>query len=251
MPLFEFKNLSKRFGRIEAVSGVDVSIGECEVVGILGDNGAGKSTMVGMIAGVYQPDNGGIFVDGRRMTKWNVAIARSAGIETVFQDRALADQQSITTNIFMGREIRKALGFIDVRRQRQESATLIREMGLTSRLIDPDTAILTLSGGERQGVSIARALYYRAKLVILDEPTTALSLTESEKVFQFIRKLKDERCSCIFISHNIYHSYDICDRFVVLDRGKIAYQCSKEETTAESLIKDMQKIARGVNRMSS
>ena len=196
------------------------------------------------------PTAGRIFVDGRKMTKWDVNIARSVGIETVFQDRALADQQSITTNIFMGRELRRALGFIDARKQRQESANLIREMGLTSRLINPDTPILTLSGGERQGVSIARALYYKARLVILDEPTTALSLTESEKVFQFIRKLKDETCSCIFISHNIYHSYDICDRFVVLDRGRIAYQCLKGETTAESLIKDMQKIARGAGRTS-
>jgi simple sugar transport system ATP-binding protein len=248
MPYLEFKDLRKRFGSIEAVSGVSLRIQGNEILGILGDNGAGKSTIVGMLAGVYAPDAGEILVNGERMGKWNVNAARSVGIETVFQDRALAEQQSITTNIFMGREIRLPLGFINAKRQKLEAARLIDEMGLTSKLINPDTPILTMSGGERQGISIARALYFKAQLVILDEPTTALSIGESEKVFQFIRKLKQEGCSCIFISHNIYHCYDICDRFIVIDHGKVAYECSKEQTTAELLIKDMRSIARGEER---
>ncbi len=245
MPFLECRNLRKTFGHVAAVSGVDIDIDKGEVVGLLGDNGAGKSTLIGMIAGIYAPDAGEIRVNGRKVGTWDVQTARSMGIETVFQDRALVEQQSVITNIFMGREIRRTFGFINLKKQRLESEKLIREMGLTSKLITPSTPVLTLSGGERQGVSIARALYFKAEIVIMDEPTTALSLTESEKVFDFIRKIKREGLSCIFISHNIYHCYDVCDRFIVMDRGRVAFGCSKSETTTEALIRRMQQIARG------
>ena len=245
MPFLECKNLSKMFGNVAAVSGVDIQVEKGEVVGLLGDNGAGKSTLIGMIAGIYRPDSGTILINGREVEKWDVPTARAMGIETVFQDRALVEQQSVSTNIFMGREIRGTLGFVNLKRQKGASAKLLRDIGLTSKLITPGTSVLTLSGGERQGVSIARALYFKAEIVIMDEPTTALSLTESEKVFDFIRRIKREGLSCIFISHNIYHSYDVSDRFVVMDRGKLAYTCSKLETTAELLIKHMQRLAKG------
>jgi simple sugar transport system ATP-binding protein len=173
----------------------------------------------------------------------SVAKARAAGIETVYQDRALVVQQTIARNIFMGREITGFLGFVRGKGQYAEADHLMRTIGFTSKVFNPDSVVAKLSGGERQGVAIARALYFDADLIILDEPTTALSLTESDKVFDFVRRAKEEGTSCIFISHNIYHAYDVAERFVVLDRGKVVLETDKGHTTADQLVKDLQEIA--------
>ena len=179
-----------------------------------------------------------------REVEAGVVFARTHGIETVYQDRALAEQQTITRNIFMGRERGGFLGFLDVKKENEEANKLMRSIGFTSRVFAADSQVFTLSGGERQGVAIARALYFKAKLIILDEPTTALSLTESEKVFHFVRQAKEGGASVVFISHNIYHTYDISDRFVVLDRGRVVLKTDKAKTTANELVKSMQDIAR-------
>jgi simple sugar transport system ATP-binding protein len=162
----------------------------------------------------------------------------------VYQDRALAEQQTITRNIFMGRERGGFLGFLDLKKENDEANNLMRSIGFTSRVFAPDSPVFTLSGGERQGVAIARALYFKAKMIILDEPTTALSLTESEKVFHFVRQAKEGGASAVFISHNIYHTYDISDRFVVLDRGRVVLETDKTKITANELVKSLQDIAR-------
>jgi len=151
----------------------------------------------------------------------------------------------------MGREETGFLGFIKVNEQRAEADRLMRGIGFTSKVFSPDSIVATLSGGEREGVAIARALYFDADLIVLDEPTTALSLTESEKVFNFVRRVKEEGCSCIFISHNIYHTYGVADRFVVLDRGRVAMEADKEHISVESLIQDLQTIARTGNYSSN
>jgi simple sugar transport system ATP-binding protein len=240
----EMKGISKSFGQVSALDDVDFHIeGEPEIVALIGDNGAGKSTLIKIISGVHRPDCGEIWVRGERVDRWSVAKARAAGIETVYQDRALVVQQTIARNIFMGREITGFLGFVRGKGQYAEADHLMRTIGFTSKVFNPDSVVAKLSGGERQGVAIARALYFDADLIILDEPTTALSLTESDKVFDFVRRAKEEGTSCIFISHNIYHAYDVAERFVVLDRGEVVLETDQGHTTADRLVKDLQEIA--------
>ncbi|UCH24637.1 MAG: sugar ABC transporter ATP-binding protein [Trueperaceae bacterium] len=242
--IIELKNITKSFGNVNAVEGVSLQIKPGEVVGLIGDNGAGKSTLIKILSGVHPPDKGEIFVRGEKVSHWNAARSRLSGIETVYQDRALVIQQSITRNIFMGREIQRRFGFVDTKKQRQEANRLMRDIGFTSKVFDPDSPVATLSGGERQGVAIARALYFDAELIILDEPTTALSLTETRKVFSFIENVRARGKSIIFIGHNIYHVYDVAERFIVLDRGKIVLTSDKTEvSSAEYLIETMHDIA--------
>jgi simple sugar transport system ATP-binding protein len=211
-----------------------------EVVGLIGDNGAGKSTLIKTLVGVYAPDEGDIFIKGKKVKGWTAAKARNSGIETVFQDRALCPQQSIVWNIFMGKELRYPFGFIREKEQISEANRLIREIGFTSKLIDAESPVGNLSGGERQGVAIARAIYNNAELIILDEPTNALSLNETQKVFEFVNNVKKSNRSVLFIGHNIYHVYDISDRFVILDRGEVVHQLNKQDIgTPEELMKIM------------
>src|SRR5215218_178444 len=220
--LIELREIKKSYGNVFAVGGVNMHVDRGEVVGLIGDNGAGKSTLIKILAGAVRPTTGEILVRGEPVTNWNAARSREAGIETVFQDRALAVQQTITWNIFMGREITGPLGFLRVRKQQEEASRLMREIGFTSKVFGPNSIVGQLSGGERQGVAIARAIYKQAELIILDEPTTALSLTETAKVFHFVRQVRASGRSILFIGHNIHHVYDIADRFVVIDRGKVA-----------------------------
>jgi simple sugar transport system ATP-binding protein len=240
----ELRNISKSFGKVSALARANFYIkGEPEIVALIGDNGAGKSTLIKIISGVHAPDTGEIYIRGEKVDNWSVTKARAAGIETVYQDRALVLQQTIARNIFMGRERAGFLGFVKGGLQFAEADRLMRTIGFTSEVFASDSVVAKLSGGERQGVAIARALYFKADLMILDEPTTALSLTESEKVFDFVRRAKEGGTSSIFISHNIYHAYDVAERFVVLDRGKVVLETDREHTTAEQLVKDMQEIA--------
>ena len=239
-PIIELRNISKKFGGITALNSVSLEVNEGEVVGLIGDNGAGKSTLIKTLVGVHQPDLGEIFIRGRKAEYWNAKKAREAKIETVFQDRALTPQQSIVWNIFMGKELRYPLGFIRVKEQQEEANRIIREIGFTSKLIDANSQVGNLSGGERQGVAIARAIYNDAELIILDEPTTALSLIETQKVFDFVNNIKAKGRSVLFIGHNIFHVFDISDRFVILDRGKIVHQLEKSDVDSpENLIKIM------------
>ena len=211
-----------------------------EVVGLIGDNGAGKSTLIKTLVGVYGPDEGEIVIRGKKVFNWTALKARESGIETVFQDRALCPQQSIVWNIFMGKELRYPFGFVREKEQVKEANRLIREIGFTSKLIDAESPVGNLSGGERQGVAIARAIYNNAELIILDEPTNALSLNETQKVFEFVNNVKKSNRSVLFIGHNIYHVYDISDRFVILDRGEVVHQLNKEEIESpEELMKLM------------
>ena len=239
-PIIELRNIGKTFGGITALNSVSIEVNEGEIVGLIGDNGAGKSTLIKTLVGVHQPDFGEIFIRGQKAENWNAKKAREAKIETVFQDRALTPQQSIVWNIFMGKELRYPLGFIRVKEQVDEANRIIREIGFTSKLIDANSQVGNLSGGERQGVAIARAIYNDAELIILDEPTTALSLIETQKVFDFVNNIKAKGRSVLFIGHNIFHVYDISDRFVILDRGKIVHQLEKTDVDSpENLIRIM------------
>lgn len=243
-PIIELKNIVKRFGSVEALTGVTMTVRKGEVLGLLGDNGAGKSTLIKTLAGVHAPTSGEIWVKGKRREAWSPLAARNSGIETVFQDRALSPQHSIVANIFMGREITNSVGLINVRKQVEEANRLMREIGFTSKVFNPNSIVGNLSGGERQGVAIARALYNQADVIVLDEPTTALSLTETQKVFRFVEAVKNSGRTVIFIGHNIYHVWDISDRFFVIDRGKEAFEGPKSAFDgADHLIHMMHDLA--------
>jgi simple sugar transport system ATP-binding protein len=243
--IIELRNITKSFGTIYALGGVSLHVDRGEVVGLLGDNGAGKSTLIKILAGVIKPTSGEILVDGKPVSNWNPARSRAAGIETVYQDRALAVQQSIMRNIFMGRELAGPFGWLDLRKQEAEAERLMREIGFTSKVFSPNSIVGQLSGGERQGVAIARAILKQAKLIVLDEPTTALSLTETAKVFHFVRQVRASGRSIVFIGHNIHHVYDIAERFVVIDRGRVAMEKAKSEVgSAQELIEFMENVAR-------
>jgi simple sugar transport system ATP-binding protein len=251
MAIIQLEGICKKFGNVSALSNVDFHVNEVEVVGLLGDNGAGKSTLIKIISGVLPPDSGRILVNGKLARDWSVPRARQEGIETVYQDQALVTQQTITRNIFMGRELCGPLGFIHLRKQQEAAGTLMRDIGFTSELITPESVVGILSGGERQGVAIARALHFDACLIILDEPTTSLSLSESEKVFRFVDHIKQQGASSIFISHNPYHSFDVADRFVILHHGCVAASIPKGAISVEGLIRQMQDIARGRSATAS
>ena len=238
--IIELKNVTKRFGGITALNQASLHVENGEVVGLIGDNGAGKSTLIKTLVGVYVPDEGEIIIKGQKVLNWTALKARESGIETVFQDRALCPQQSIVWNIFMGKELKYPFGFVREKEQISEANRLIREIGFTSKLIHAESPVGNLSGGERQGVAIARAIYNNAELIILDEPTNALSLNETQKVFDFVKNVKKSNRSVLFIGHNIYHVYDISDRFVILDRGEVVHQLEKKDIkTPEELMKIM------------
>ena len=238
--IIELKSVTKKFGGITALNNASLHVQQGEVVGLIGDNGAGKSTLIKTLVGVYGPDEGEIIIRGQKIANWTALKARESGIETVFQDRALCPQQSIVWNIFMGKELRYPFGFVKEKEQIREANRLIREIGFTSKLINAESPVGNLSGGERQGVAIARAIYNNAELIILDEPTNALSLNETQKVFDFVKNVKKSNRSVLFIGHNIYHVYDISDRFVILDRGEVVHQLDKKNIeTPEELMKIM------------
>ncbi|WP_442580145.1 ATP-binding cassette domain-containing protein [Mesorhizobium sp. ASY16-5R] len=242
--LIELRDITKSYGNVYALGGVNLTVDRGEVVGLIGDNGAGKSTLIKILSGVVKPTSGEILIRGKAVTGWNAARSREAGIETVFQDRALAVQQTIVRNIFMGRELSGFMGWLKVRKEISEASRLMREIGFTSKVFTPQSIVGQLSGGERQGVAIARAIYKQADLIVLDEPTTALSLTETAKVFHFVRQVKTSGRSILFIGHNIHHVFDIADRFVVLDRGKVALAADRKEVkSAEQLIRFMEDVA--------
>ncbi len=243
--VLELKNVSKTFGEVSAVHGVNFQVKPGEVVGLLGDNGAGKSTLVKIITGYHQPDPGGeMYWHGKKVEHFSVARARDLGIEVVYQERALADQQSLWRNIFMGREIQSRWGLLDVNAMRSETEKLMSTaMGFTSAAVTPESTVKTFSGGERQGVAITRALYFKAELIILDEPTMGLSLSETKKCLDFVESIKKAGKSAIFIDHNIFHVHPVADRIVILDRGTIAGQFMKNQLTVDALIDRLQRLA--------
>jgi len=245
-PVIQLKNVSKTFGEVRSLSEVNLEIYPGEIVGLLGDNGAGKSTLVKTIMGFHKPDEGGeIWFKGEKITDWSVAKARDLGIETIYQERALCELQPIWRNMFMGREIKNKIGRLDVKKMKSEATRLMSEhMGFTSTAVHPDNAVLTMSGGEKQGVAITRALYFDAELVILDEPTVGLSLSETKKTLDFVQNIKKSGRSAIFIDHNIFHIYPAVDRMIVLDRGKVAGNYKKSEITMDELIESMYRVAR-------
>jgi simple sugar transport system ATP-binding protein len=242
--ILEMKNISKSFGEVQALREVDFRVPRNEVVGLLGDNGAGKSTLIKIVTGYYHPDSGEVYFSGQKVEHLSVAQARQLGIETVYQERALADLQALWRNIFMGRELTTRFGFLDVNGMKRETRNLmVGSMGFTSSAVAPDSVVKTFSGGEKQGVAIVRALHFEAELIILDEPTMGLSLSETRKLLDFVRDIKKAGKSAIFIDHNVFHVYSVADRVVVLDRGTVAGDFLTKDITLDQLMDMMYRVA--------
>jgi simple sugar transport system ATP-binding protein len=240
----EMRNISKSFGEVEALRNVDFHLGQNEVVGLLGDNGAGKSTLIKIITGYYQPTSGEIYFNGEKVDNLTVPKARQLGVETVYQERALAELQSLWRNIFLGRELKNRYGFLDVYKMKQETYRLmVQSMGFTSAAVSPDSKVRTFSGGEKQGVAIVRALYFNADIIILDEPTMGLSLKETQKLLNFVRSIQNAGKAAIFIDHNIVHVYAVADRVVVIDRGRVAGEFMTKDISLDDLMDKMINVA--------
>jgi simple sugar transport system ATP-binding protein len=240
----ELKNVSKFFGEVKALENINFKLGRNEIVGLLGDNGAGKSTMIKIITGYHQPTSGEIYFNGQKVDNLTVPKARELGVETVYQERALAELQSLWRNIFLGRELCNSMGFLNIQKMKDETHHLMTEsMGFTSHAVSPESRVGKYSGGEKQGVAIVRALYFEAEIIVLDEPTMGLSLKEAAKLVNFVKSIKEAGKSAIFIDHNIFHVYDVADRVVVIDRGTVAGEFMTKDIGLNELMAKMVHVA--------
>jgi simple sugar transport system ATP-binding protein len=222
--IVRLEGVQKYFGAIQALRDVDFAVGRNEIVGLIGDNGAGKSTLIKVLTGVLSPTAGRIFVRDRELdlADYSVRMAHDLSIETVYQDKSLAEKQPLWRNFFAGRQITNRWGFIDIRRQKAIAEQILKEaIGFRGVGITVDSTVANLSGGERQGIAIGRAMHYNADLIVLDEPTVALAVAEVRKVLDFVRRIKDSGRACIYIDHNLAHVHGVADRLAIIDRGAI------------------------------
>jgi ABC-type sugar transport system ATPase subunit len=238
-PLLRAMNLTKRFGGLTAANKVSLDVYPGEVVGLVGDNGAGKSTLIKMISGVYRPDEGKVDFDGQEMVLNNPREARTIGIETIYQDLALAENLDVSSNIFLGREVKKPfvgnmIKTLDRHYMRRESATVLDRLGIQVPSLTQQTR--NLSGGQRQAVAIARAIYWNARLMIMDEPTAALGVAEQRKVLMLVRTLRDQGVPVIIISHNMQDIFAVADRIVIMRRGLKVGERKAAETTVDEVV---------------
>jgi simple sugar transport system ATP-binding protein len=233
--LIELRGITKNFGNVVALDHVDFEIRANEVVGLLGDNGAGKSTLVKVMSGVLAPDEGVVLKAGLPTKISSYADAEKLGIETIYQDIALVNSLSVYRNMFLGREQTTFFGFLRRPAMRTKTMEILRSSVQISGILSPDQLVGSLSGGQRQAVAIARAVYFRKKMLLLDEPTSALSVRETENVLDYMLQLKRDGVSCVFVTHNLYHAYRVCDRFVILSRGRRVRDVAKNVTSIQEL----------------
>jgi simple sugar transport system ATP-binding protein len=235
-PLLEARGVSKYFGSVNALEDITLQVGAGEVACVLGDNGAGKSTLIKILSGVHVPDKGELRLEGKPVTFSGPRDARALGIATVFQDLATVPLMSVWRNFFLGNEPTRGRGplqRLDVKRAQRIMAEEMSKMGIDVR--DPNQSVGTLSGGERQAVAIARAVYFGAKVLILDEPTSALGVRQSGIVLKYIVQARGIGRGVIFITHNPHHAYPVGDRFILLKRGKMMGSYRKADTSLEQL----------------
>ena len=236
--IVRLERVQKFFGAIQALRDINIAIGRNEIVGLIGDNGAGKSTLIKVMTGVIAPTSGKLFIRDREVDlgDYSVQAAHNLAIETVYQDRSLAEKQPLWRNFFVGRQITNRFGFIDIKREKQiADQILTHEIGFRGAGITVDSTIGNLSGGERQGIAIGRAMHYHADLIILDEPTAALGVAEVRKVVEFVRRIKHSGRACIYIEHNLAHVHEVADRLVILDRGAIVAEKSPKDMSVTEL----------------
>ena len=237
-PIIRLVNVTKRFGGLTAVSDVSLEVRRGEVVALTGDNGAGKSTLIKMISGVYRPDEGQIYLEDREITVASPMEARSLGIETIYQDLALCENLDATVNIFLGREPMKrmfgVLKQVDRQHMLAESQTVLDRLDI--KIPNLRRPIRQMSGGQRQAVAIARAVYWNAKLVIMDEPTAALGVPEQRKVHELVKTLREQKVPVIIISHNLQDIFAVADRIIVMRRGQKVGNVMAADVTGDDLV---------------
>ena len=238
----ETTDIHLSFGAVRALRGVDFRVDRGEVVGLVGDNGAGKSTLIKVLAGVYRPDRGSISIDGQPVRFHEPDDARRAGIETVYQDLALVDTLDVSANLFLGREQRSRgllgrMGFMDKSAMRDKARADVA--GLRVNLPAVNTTVSRLSGGQRQAIAIVRATSWSRTIVLMDEPTAALGVRESQEVLGLIRDLRDRRLGLVVISHDIPHVFEVSDRIVVLRHGSVHLDVVTEDTDPTDIVAAM------------
>ena len=247
-PVLRARGIDKSFGAVRVLESVDFEVRPGEVVALIGDNGAGKSTLINVLTGVLRPDSGEIFFEEKRVRFATPHEARERGIETVYQDLAVAPQLDAVSNIFLGREHRRAgilgrLGFLEGGRMRRETEDQLTDLRV--RLSSLEKPLSTLSGGQRQGVAVARAVMWASKVVIMDEPTAALGVAQVEMVLDLIRRVRDTGIPVVFISHNMPHVFEVADRISVLRLGEIVAELDPATATTDDAVAAMTGSARG------
>ncbi|MBD3308322.1 ATP-binding cassette domain-containing protein [candidate division KSB3 bacterium] len=235
--LVKMVNISKMFGPIRALSHVDFDVNRKEIIALVGDNGAGKSTLVRILSGIWQPSEGEMYFEGTRVPHFSPDKAEELGIQAVHQGFGLVNTMDIQRNVFLGSEPYKGgfLRLLDFDKMKAASREVLQTIGVKTR-ITPESEVATLSGGEKQAIKIGRAVYYKAKLIIMDEPTIALSVRERHRVLEITQEIKEKGISVIFISHNIHIIYDICDRVVIMEGGEKVGDFRKDEISLEDVI---------------
>lgn len=234
VPVLELKDIRKSFDAVVAIENFSLDIRPGEIVALVGDNGAGKSTLIKIISGVHAPTSGTISIDGQPVAMSNATMARAHGIEVVYQDLALADQQTVYMNMFLGRELTNGLGLLDRKRMIAETEQLVRELDV--RIPSAHATIRDLSGGQRQGVAIARATHWAKKIILLDEPTAALGVAETARVEEIVLSLKSRNIGVLIISHSLDQVFRLADRICVLRRGKQIGIRSTAETDKNEIV---------------
>lgn len=235
--LLDMRGICKNYGGVQALDNVSFAVKTAEIVGLLGDNGAGKSTLVGVMSGVVKPESGSVTWEGRHVSITSRIESAELGIETIFQDSALVGSMSVTRNMFMGRELTGKFGFLKQRSMRDTSSEILRSVVGIRGVDSPERWVAGLSGGQRQAVAIARAVYFKRKLLILDEPTSALAARATASLFDYIASLRKEGLSSVLVTHDLYDAYKICDRFVVLEHGRVVLDARRSELELDELFR--------------
>ena len=240
--VLQARGINKRFGPVHALKDVDFEAREGEIVALIGDNGAGKSTLINVLTGVLPYESGEIVFDGRPVSFASPHEARAVGIETVYQDLAVAPHLDAVANIFLGREYRRPglsgrLGFLDFKRMRQETDQQLRRLRV--RVPNIQRRLVTLSGGQRQGVAVARAVMWASKVVIMDEPTAALGVAQTGQVLELMRQVRDSGIAVVFISHNMPHVFGVADRIVVLRLGEVVAELDPKRASIDDAVSAM------------
>jgi simple sugar transport system ATP-binding protein len=239
VPLLEARGVTRSYGNVAALSGVDLQVHPGEVVGLVGDNGAGKSTLLKILCGAVQPTSGQLLVNGEPVTFRTPKDSRERGIEVVYQDLALATELSVAENIFLGRERRRGgmlhrLRLLDRPRMAQEAAAALESLAIEIHSVRARCGLL--SGGQRQAVAVARAVLWGSNVLLLDEPTAALAVMESEKIGQLVSEVARRQVGVVLVSHNMPQVYELCDRIVVLLRGRVVANLRREETSVQDIV---------------
>ena len=246
-PVVELDRITKRYGKVQALDGVDLAVGSNEILGLIGDNGAGKSTIIKILTGVERPTSGTMRIKGEPVdfAGYTVRAAHDRGIETVYQQKSLGDKQPLWRNFFVGRNITNRFGFIDIKRQKALANQVLKgAIGFRGVGIDVDATAGNLSGGERQGICIGRAMHFDAELIILDEPTVALAVKEVGKVLSFIERIKSSGRACLYVEHNLAHVHAMADRMLIIDRGRIVAEVMRDEMTVLELTEHFLELQR-------